>query len=84
VLGSLLKLDYALRTVSTVHLQGGLDASTGETRVDMLAAELAAEARRRTEADAIVEELMQYNTAVIEQSQARAALQHLVDCPAPH
>ena len=49
----------------------------------MLAAELAAEARRRTEADAIVEELMQYNTAVIEQSQVKAAPQHLADLPAP-
>ena len=67
-----------------VHLQGESDASTGERRVDVLAAELAAEARRRTEADAIVEELMQYNTAVIEQSQVRAAPQHLAVLPAPH
>lgn len=37
--------------------------------VDALAAELAAEARRRSEAEAICEELTQYNTAVIEQAQ---------------
>ncbi len=38
----------------------------------MLAAELAAEARRRAGAEAVIEELAQYNTAVIEQAQARA------------
>lgn len=39
--------------------------------MDALAAELAAEARRRTEAEAIAEELTQYNTAVIEQAQVQ-------------
>jgi hypothetical protein len=58
-------------TISTTSLQGEAASATGERRVDVLAAELAAEARRRTEADAIVEELMQYNTAVIEQAQVR-------------
>jgi hypothetical protein len=61
------------KTSANCVLQGESESPTGERRVDALAAELAAEARRRTEADAIVEELMQYNTAVIEQAQVRAA-----------
>ena len=60
------------------------DGANVEQQADVLAAELAAEARRRVEAEAVVEELSQYNTAVIEQAQARvpdaAALAAVCNC----
>ncbi len=63
------------------HLVSGItvyrpQGSDGEQRADVLAAELAAEARRRAGAEAVVEELSQYNTAVIEQAQASILRDH--------
>lgn len=70
-------LETALATVKELCERQALASSSKEPKsagisgkpVDALAAELAAEARRRSEAEAICEELTQYNTAVIEQAQ---------------
>lgn len=58
-------------TLDMMNLQSRSQGGSLALRVEALAAELAAEARRRAEAEACIAEFAQYNTAVIEQAQVR-------------